>query len=407
MRSVEVDSVSKRFVLGRSSYATLRDDVMWALRPRRPAVSRELDLWALRDVSFEVDDGEVVGIIGHNGAGKSTLLRILARITEPTSGASRTRGRVGALLDVGTGFHPELSGRENVFLSGAILGLRRSEIRRRFDDIVSFAGIEKFLDTPIKRYSSGMYLRLAFSVAAHLEPDVVVVDEILAVGDAEFQRRSLGRMSEFANEGRTVLFVSHDLGAVSRICGRVIWMDQGTIRHDGPVARGIEAYLGAHGGQASYVELPFDEHDPVQLRAVAITNGVGEPLDAPRRDHPFSVRARLLVREATRGLDVRVYLAAIQGVRVLDESLLDAERDRRFGETPGEWEVSLSVPPVLAAGDYVLGVSVRSPYQRYLDREVLSFRLLPSPDESQGAIDRARLVQPPDVQWSIEPIPRD
>jgi ABC-type polysaccharide/polyol phosphate transport system ATPase subunit len=260
MRSVEVDSVSKRFVLGRSSYATLRDDVMWALRPRRPAVSRELDLWALRDVSFEVDDGEVVGIIGHNGAGKSTLLRILARITEPTSGASRTRGRVGALLDVGTGFHPELSGRENVFLSGAILGLRRSEIRRRFDDIVSFAGIEKFLDTPIKRYSSGMYLRLAFSVAAHLEPDVVVVDEILAVGDAEFQRRSLGRMSEFANEGRTVLFVSHDLGAVSRICGRVIWMDQGTIRHDGPVARGIEAYLGAHGGQASYVELPFDEH---------------------------------------------------------------------------------------------------------------------------------------------------
>jgi ABC-type polysaccharide/polyol phosphate transport system ATPase subunit len=284
MRSIEVDHISKRFRLGETYYSTLRDALASAVRRDGSREPDTRDLWALRDVSFTVDEGEVVGVIGQNGAGKSTLLRILARITEPTTGVSRTRGRVGVLLEVGTGFHPELTGRENVFLNGAVLGMRRAEIRRRFDEIVTFAGVEKFLETPIKRYSSGMYLRLAFSVAAHLEPDIVVVDEVLAVGDAEFQRKCLGKMSEFAREGRAVLFVSHDLGAVARICPRAIWLEHGVVKHDGPANHSIELYLDARGERASYVELPFDPDQVVQLRAVGITDLSGARLDAPRRD---------------------------------------------------------------------------------------------------------------------------
>ena len=221
MRSVEVNDVAKRYRIGESSRPTLRD----AVSLRRSATTR--DFWALDGVSFTADEGEVIGVIGRNGAGKTTLLKVISRITEPTRGVARMRGRVGSLLEVGTGFHPELTGRDNVFLNGAILGMRRAEIGKRFDDIVAFAGVEKFLDTPVKRYSSGMYLRLAFAVAAHVEPDIVAVDEVLAVGDAEFQRRCLGKMSQFARDGRTVFFVSHDLGAVAQMCQRVIWLDAG------------------------------------------------------------------------------------------------------------------------------------------------------------------------------------
>jgi ABC-type polysaccharide/polyol phosphate transport system ATPase subunit len=401
MNSIELDQVSKRYLLGELRYLTVRETLASAIRRDQSRKAAKRDLWALRDVSLEVEKGEVVGVIGRNGAGKSTLLKILARITEPTTGVSRTRGRVGALLEVGTGFHPELTGRENVFLNGAVLGMRRADIRRRFDDIVSFAGIEKFLDTPIKRYSSGMYLRLAFSVAAHLEPDVVIVDEVLAVGDAEFQRKSLGRMSEFAREGRTVLFVSHDLGAVARICQRAIWLEDGVVKYDGAVNRGIELYLDARGERASYVEFPRDPKAVVQLLAVGVTEPSGAALDAPRRDRPFAIRAQLLLREPVRGLDVRANLLTRRGIRVLDEGLLDAGTERRCGDAPGEWVVSLVIPPVLAAGDYVLGISIRSPYQSYLDEEVLSFRLWPPPDERQESIDRNRVVQP-EVEWHVE-----
>jgi ABC-2 type transport system ATP-binding protein/lipopolysaccharide transport system ATP-binding protein len=401
MHSVEVDRVSKLYRLGEAHRSTLRDAIVSTLPRRGSRARNRRELWALRDVSFAVDDGEVVGIIGRNGAGKSTLLRILSRITEPTSGASRTRGRVGALLEVGTGFHPELTGRENIFLNGAVLGMRRAEIRRRFDEIVSFAGIEKFLETPIKRYSSGMYLRLAFSVAAHLEPDIVVVDEVLAVGDAEFQRKSLGKMSEFAREGRTVLFVSHDLGAVARICKRGIWLDQGNVSYDGPVNRGIELYLDARGERASFVEFPLDTRAAVQLLAAGVTSLSGAALDSPRRDEPFAVRVRVLAREPVRGLDVKIYLLTRKGVRVLDENLLDRQPGEQFGGTEGEWEVSVVVPPLLTAGDYVLGASLHSPYQTYFDEEVLSFRLWPPPDERQESIDRNRIVQP-EVEWRVE-----
>lgn len=252
---VTLESVGKRYRLRHQQsqpYRTLRDTIAGAARSplgwlnAAPAASAE-DFWALRDVSFDVARGDVLGIIGRNGAGKSTLLKILSRITEPTTGRVTLDGRVASLLEVGTGFHPELSGRENVFLNGAILGMTREEIRRKFDSIVTFAEVERFLDTPVKRYSSGMYVRLAFAVAAHLEPDILVVDEVLAVGDAEFQKKCLGKMHEVSRGGRTVLFVSHNMTAVQALCGTAIWLDQGRVAAQGPTMEVVAHYLqGAH-----------------------------------------------------------------------------------------------------------------------------------------------------------------
>src|SRR2546426_588028 len=199
-------------------------------------------IWALKDVSFEVKHGEVLGIIGRNGAGKSTLLKILSRITEPTSGRAEVYGRVGSLLEVGTGFHPDLTGRENVYLNGTILGMKKREVDAKFEEIVDFSGVEKFIDTPVKRYSSGMRVRLAFSVAAHLEPEILIVDEVLAVGDAEFQKRCLGKMEDVASHGRTVLFVSHNMGAVSQLCDRCILLQDGGIRFDGETKEAVDIY---------------------------------------------------------------------------------------------------------------------------------------------------------------------
>ena len=252
---VKVEALGKRYRLRHvendGRYETLRDVLAAkAAAPfrrlragRRPAAPAREDFWALKDVSFEVAQGEVVGIIGRNGAGKSTLLKILSRITEPTAGRVTLEGRVSSLLEVGTGFHPELSGRENIFLNGAILGMKRAEITRKFDEIVAFAEVERFLDTPVKHYSSGMYVRLAFAGAAHLEPDVLIVDEVLAVGDAEFQRRCLGKMRDVSQGGRTVLFVSHNMAAVQALCGRAVWLDKGAVADEGPVGECINRYL--------------------------------------------------------------------------------------------------------------------------------------------------------------------
>jgi lipopolysaccharide transport system ATP-binding protein len=250
---IVVEGLSKRYRLGHTSrHDTLRDALSHNLkrlprllrgaRPGPPDGNSE-DFWALRDVSFGVRRGEVVGIIGRNGAGKSTLLKILSRITEPTAGRVALQGRVVSLLEVGTGFHPELTGRENVFLNGAILGMKRAEISRKFDEIVSFAEVEQFLDTPVKHYSSGMYVRLAFAVAAHLEPEILIVDEVLAVGDMEFQRKCLGKMEQVAGGGRTVLFVSHNMAAVQRLCGRGLHLRQGRLVSGGPVEAVIDSYL--------------------------------------------------------------------------------------------------------------------------------------------------------------------
>jgi lipopolysaccharide transport system ATP-binding protein len=247
--AIQVENLSKRYSIGlaRQRYYTLRDEIADSVRSlfRRNGRSHETDntFWALRDISFEVKHGEVIGIIGRNGAGKSTLLKILSRITEPTRGHATIRGRVGSLLEVGTGFHGELTGRENIYLNGAILGMRKAEIDRKFDDIVAFSEVEKFIDTPVKRYSSGMYVRLAFAVAAHLELEILIVDEVLAVGDVAFQKKCLGKMSDVAKEGRTVLFVSHNMLSVQSLCTRTIVLREGAIVFTGAPERAIGDYL--------------------------------------------------------------------------------------------------------------------------------------------------------------------
>jgi len=265
--AIEANELSKRYRIGQmqAAYGTLRDSVTRAtmrFTGKEEPAKRE-EIWALRDVSFKVREGEVLGLIGRNGAGKSTLLKILTRITTPTNGRAIIRGRVGSLLEVGTGFNPELTGRENVYLNGSILGMKRREIQRKLPDIVEFSGIEKFIDTPVKRYSSGMYVRLAFSVAAHLEPEILLVDEVLAVGDAEFQQRCLGRMEDFSGTGRTVLFVSHNMQTINQLCERAIWLDGGTIVADGDTSDVVTRYL-VHSSYTSdsHISWPDDDSAP-------------------------------------------------------------------------------------------------------------------------------------------------
>ena len=248
---VRVKNLSKQYSLGRreAAYDTLRESIVEAMRSPWKRLrgnngkGNSETIWALKDLSFDVAPGEVLGIIGRNGAGKSTLLKVLSRITEPTTGRAELYGRIASLLEVGTGFHPELTGRENIYLNGAILGMRKAEIDRKFDQIVDFAELEKFLDTPVKRFSSGMYMRLAFAVASHLEPEILVVDEVLAVGDASFQKKCLGKMSDVAIEGRTVLFVTHNMVAIQGLCSRVIWLHSGEIRDEGRPKEVVSNYL--------------------------------------------------------------------------------------------------------------------------------------------------------------------
>jgi lipopolysaccharide transport system ATP-binding protein len=287
--AIRIQGISKAYRIGRArdSFPTFREALVRGLtaplrRLRgRDGSANEL-FWALQDVAFDVQPGEVVGIIGRNGAGKSTLLKILARITEPTRGRVELGGRVASLLEVGTGFHAELTGRENIYLNAAILGMRHAEIRRKFDEIVAFAGTERFLDTPVKRYSSGMYVRLAFAVAAHLEPEILLVDEVLAVGDAEFQRKCLGRMSEVARGGRTVLFVSHNMVAVESLCRRAILLDRGRVTDEGPPATVIENYLAffrKHMGDVSLAERTDREGSgEARYTAVRFLDDAGRPL---------------------------------------------------------------------------------------------------------------------------------
>jgi lipopolysaccharide transport system ATP-binding protein len=302
MAVIRLEGIGKRYVighLGRLPGASLREAITESLHSAGRVLSRRAgvsgarllreEFWALSGVSFRVEEGERVGIIGSNGAGKSTLLKILSRITRPTTGQARIRGRAASLLEVGTGFHQELTGRENIFLNGAILGMTRSEIRRKFDAIVDFSGVERFLDTPVKRYSSGMYVRLAFAVAAHLESEILLVDEVLAVGDAEFQKKCLGKMGEMGKEGRTVLFVSHNMNAIEQLCSRCLLLDRGRLVLDeGDIRKVIKEYLfgSGEGGSASNWVNPGEEYvNPwFTPRSVSITDALGAPLAMPVRN---------------------------------------------------------------------------------------------------------------------------
>jgi lipopolysaccharide transport system ATP-binding protein len=283
LHAVRATGLGKRYSLGeRESYTALRDVLSrWgrsAMTLRRSARKRERPIiWSLRDVNFEISAGDTVGIIGRNGAGKSTLLKILARITRPTEGTVELRGKIGSLLEVGTGFHPELTGRDNVYLSGAILGMKRAEIRAKFDEIVAFAEVERFIDTPVKRYSSGMYMRLAFAVAAHLEPEILLVDEVLAVGDVAFQKKCMGKMDDVAKTGRTVLFVSHNMGAVNGLCRRAIWIHEGKVVSDGPSQDVVAKYLQAMRTGALVSSIKSNE--TLSIHTVLLRNGRGEITD--------------------------------------------------------------------------------------------------------------------------------
>jgi lipopolysaccharide transport system ATP-binding protein len=358
----------------RARYSTLRDAITNAIsRPFRAhseqRAGKAEDFWALRDFSMEISKGEVLGVIGSNGAGKSTLLKLLSRITEPTEGRVHIDGRVASLLEVGTGFHPELTGRENIFLNGAILGMRRTEIRRKFDEIVEFAEVTKFLDTPVKRYSSGMYVRLAFAIAAHLEPEILVVDEVLAVGDVAFQRRCLGKMNSVAkNEGRTVLFVSHNMGAVRGLCETAVWLSHGRIVQRGPAREVLDQYLRSSlQSEASIIDLNHVRRvggSGERMRLIGVDFNAGEPIV---HGEPLHVRVDYEVAADTAGVAIGVGFSSLEGIRILtlDSDLHAPAIDLRKGTTgSAEFKVSqLDLQP----GRYALDVAARSGSNTSLD----------------------------------------
>lgn len=352
--AIRVEDLSKRYVLGRNDpgQAGLRhvieSMVKSPLRLLRPAAkSDEGEFWALQDVSFSIQQGQVVGIIGRNGAGKSTLLKILSRITEPTRGRIGIKGRLASLLEVGTGFHPELTGRENIFLNGAILGMRRTEVRAKLDQIIAFAGIEKFLETPVKRYSSGMYVRLAFAVAAHLEPEILVIDEVLAVGDAEFQKKCLGKMHEVSSSGRTVLFVSHNLPAVQTLCDTGIYLKAGRVVCTGGISDVLSAYRGALAANESSEPAGFahrrgsGSHRIAELTPAQDIFGAREPIS-------FRVKIRQFRDEGPFHLSMHIRDEWDSEIFSADTAYLES------GPLPaGDQEVEVTIPsPWLFPGDF-------------------------------------------------------
>src|SRR3954469_434062 len=364
--AIRSEGIGKRYELGAAKSVLLSERIGEALRRGKRSPDRGTEdrhFWALRDVDFEIPAGQVVGVIGHNGAGKSTLLKIISRITPPTEGRAAVHGRVGTLLEGGTGFRPELTGRENVFLNGAVLGMKRREIMRKYAEIVEFAGVERFLETPVKRYSSGMYVRLAFAVAAHLEPEILLVDEVLAVGDVEFQRKCLGKMRDVASHGRTVLFVSHNLGAISRLCERVLLFEGGKLTADGAPAEVVARYMAAAApdGSVGYAEVADDAPrlgtGEARLRAVRVTAIDGAPLGSLYLDQRFRVTAEF---EVLADLDDAVFeigVATYAGERVLTANSVDREQPAVRVER-GRRAVSVELAPALLPGEFTLDVGV-------------------------------------------------
>ncbi len=354
---IEVRNLSKRYRLGAIGATSLREEVARTWDRVRGIPSREVrDFWALRDVSFEVRPGEVVGIVGRNGAGKSTLLKILSRITEPTSGVAKLRGRVASLLEIGTGFHPELTGRENLYLNGALLGMTRAEVRAKFDEIVAFAEVEQFIDTPVKRYSSGMYVRLAFAVAAHLDPEILLVDEVLAVGDAQFQKKCLGKMSDVAtSEGRTVLFVSHNVAALNTLCSWSLLLREGMLVALGETAAIVSAYLGGSLTKtvAEWPEpatAPGNEH--IRLAAVRVAPRAGEAILSV--DTGATLEVVFLNQRAGINLDCTVYVVTGSGVVLFESGCVVS---RAVDSRVGRYRVWTTLPPhLLNAGRYTVNL---------------------------------------------------
>jgi lipopolysaccharide transport system ATP-binding protein len=353
VKTIAAEGISKRYRIGeyKAGYQTLRDTLAHGVRRalRLEHVDHSLEeLWALKDVSFSVDEGEVVGFIGRNGSGKSTLLKIMTRITPPTEGSALIRGRVGSILEVGTGFHPELTGRENTYLNGAILGMKRREISARFDEIVEFSGIGKFIDTPVKRYSSGMYVRLAFAVAAHLDPEVLIIDEVLAVGDYEFQQRCMGRIEDISSSGRTVVFVSHDMQAITRLCSRAYWLDGGRVMSEGAAGDVVADYLQGASGSGAEASFAVEEAPgtaELRLLSARVVDTSGETMHTVDVREPFGIELRFVVLGVTRPLFPKLKLANERGEIVFNA--LDTDPRWRELPDPGTYTCTAWVPPNL------------------------------------------------------------
>jgi lipopolysaccharide transport system ATP-binding protein len=417
-QAIEAYGLSKRYRIGQmqAAYGTLRDSLVRtaARATGREEPSKREEIWALRNVSFNVREGEVLGLIGRNGAGKSTLLKILTRITTPTAGRAVIRGRVGSLLEVGTGFNPELTGRENVFLNGAILGMKRREIQRKLPDIVEFSGIEKFIDTPVKRYSSGMHVRLAFSVAAHLEPEILLVDEVLAVGDAEFQQRCLGRMESFSGGGRTVLFVSHNMQTINQLCDRVIWIDGGSIMDDGDPSQVVTNYLHstsyASGGHISW---PDDESAPgddvARLLSVRAVDEDGNTVETIDVREPVGIEIRYRVLRSGPAIFAKIRVVEPRGTAAFNA--LDTARHAEQSSEPGVYASTAWIPPnLLTEGTTKIDAAVCTLHapkllQRAARYEAVSFTVL---DPGDGDSARGRFTGQlsgavrPLLEWTVD-----
>ena len=386
--AILAENVSKRFRIGvaQTQYRTLRDSIAdsvkapfrWAAGRGKPAGEDSSELWALRNVSFEIKHGDVVGVIGRNGAGKSTLLKILSRITDPTEGRIAIRGRVGSLLEVGTGFHPELTGRENIFLYGAILGMKLSEINAKFDEIVAFAEVDKFIETAVKHYSSGMYMRLAFAVAAHLEPEILLVDEVLAVGDAVFQKKCLGKMGEVSRHGRTVFLVSHNIGAILSLCTKGLLFHKGELIRQGPIEDVAREYIGMGLQDAPVVSYPEDPKSEIQILKVSLLDHNRKPSTQLEIMNPFVVEVEYAVHTPISGVVVSANILTAMNESLVATGDHDMDRSNLGTRSVGVHKTSVMFPARLFnSGGYNLVVGISIPGKVIYDRkEVLHYEMI-------------------------------
>lgn len=405
---IEVRNLTKRYRLGAIGATSLREEASryWDRLRGVPHPDAQ-EFWALRNVSFDVQPGEVVGIIGRNGAGKSTLLKILSRITEPTSGTARLRGRVASLLEVGTGFHPELSGRDNIYLNGAILGMTRAEVRRKFDEIVAFSGVDQFIDTPVKRYSSGMYVRLAFAVAAHLEPEILIVDEVLAVGDAQFQKKCIGKISEISRQqGRTVLFVSHNMVAVQSLCQRTLLLTDGSVLFDGNAHEGTGLYISGSRDTDRITEWEDMEMAPgngaVRIRKVQCRASInGTESDLITMQSGIRITTEYRTFEGGRMLHLTYHLVNENGIVVLTTGSGSQQHE------PGTYRGEFCVPAnLLNSGGYQLKLLIVEDGSRvtHVEESIASFTVVDRSERKLGWHGREPGVVQPRLQWQLDKI---
>lgn len=380
---LQVENLWKEYQLGAMSHHSLSRDLQswWAKvrgkeDPNAPIGStlqhsEDERFWALQDVSFEVKQGDILGIIGRNGAGKSTLLKILSQVTVPTKGEVRFKGSIASLLEVGTGFHPELTGRENIFLNGAILGMSRQEIRQRFDEIVAFSEIERFIDTPVKRYSSGMYVRLAFAVAAHLEPEILIVDEVLAVGDAAFQRKCLGKMGDVACSGRTVLFVSHNMQAVLNLCQRAMLLESGRLALSGTSAEVVDAYLASTLRQDTNSYIPISMHriypPDMEVFRVELLDHSYEKTASVQMGEPFALRFHFKVHMPGIGYRLGVVITSSDQTRLATVISSFGDSQHFYGECGLTYSLTVNLDNIFMDGQYQLGIHIKNTFDKIVD----------------------------------------